>query len=47
MFENTFERIKELYITHKIDEDGLKRAVTMKLITEDEMEEILKSNEEA
>ena len=45
MFENTFERIKELYITHKIDEEGLSRAVAMNLITEKEMQDILVLND--
>lgn len=41
MFENTFERIKELYRTHKIDENGLNRAVAMNLITVEEKQDIL------
>ena len=41
-----YERLKRLYNEGKIDEEGLQRAVDKGWITEEQREEIIRSNEE-
>lgn len=44
--ESTFERLKRLYNAGRIDEAGLQRAVDKGIITAEQKEEIIRSNEE-